>query len=238
MPTSQYPLPPREAERLEALRRYGILDSERETNFDSISQLAAFICQTPISAVTLVDADRQWFKASVGLGEVRETPRSEAFCSHTILDDAVMVVEDATKDVRFAENVYVTGNPHIRFYAGAPLTDRDSHHLGALCVIDTVPRTLSAEQKSALKGLARLVMTELELRSTSTALAESLREAKALREILPTCSYCYNIRNERGEWNTLQDHITDETTSRFSHGVCPTCAKVHFPTLDLFKTST
>jgi hypothetical protein len=148
-----------------------------------------------------------------------------------------MIVEDASEDARFAENALVKGNPHIRFYAGAPLTTSDDQRIGALCVIDTVPRTLSPGQQAALTDLARLVMTQLELRRTSGALADSLREVKALRDILPTCSYCSNIRNEAGEWNTLQDYIMDETTTRFSHEVCPTCAKVHFPNLDLFPAN-
>jgi GAF domain-containing protein len=234
MPAPVHPMPPRESERLEALRRYGILDTDREASFDAISRLAAFICQTPISAVTLVDTDRQWFKATVGLGEIRQTPRVQAFCGHTILGETVMVVEDATKDVRFAENPLVKGNPHIRFYAGAPLTSSEDQKIGALCVIDTVPRSLDPTQKAALTDLSLLVMTQLELRQASGALADSLREVRSLRDVLPTCSYCSNIRNEEGEWNSLHDYIMDETSTRFSHGVCPTCAKVHFPNLDLF----
>jgi GAF domain-containing protein len=237
MTDPDYPIPPHESERLEALRRYGILDTAREASFDAISRLAAFICATPIAAVTLVDNDRQWFKATVGLGDIRQTPREQAFCGHTIQGPAVMIVEDASEDARFAENALVKGNPHIRFYAGAPLTTSDDQRIGALCVIDTVPRTLSPGQQAALTDLARLVMTQLELRRTSGALADSLREVKALRDILPTCSYCSNIRNEAGEWNTLLDYIMDETTTRFSHGVCPTCAKVHFPNLDLFPAN-
>lgn len=229
-----HPIPPHETERLSALRRYRVLDTERERSFDDISKLAAYVCGTPVSAVTLVDANRQWFKASVGLG-ITETSRDQAFCGHTIMADEVMVVEDATQDARFSENGLVTGYPHIRFYAGAPLSTRDSYNIGALCVIDTVPRKLSDGQKDALVALSRLVMTELDLRELNEALAESLGEVKALRDFLPTCSYCSSIRNEKGEWSSLQDYIVGETTTRFSHGVCPACAKVHFPGYDLCK---
>jgi hypothetical protein len=96
-----------------------------------------------------------------------------------------------------------------------------------------VPRVLTDEQKEALTSLSHLVMTELELRKLTGELAEALREVKALRDILPTCSYCRNIRNEKGEWAKLEEYIMDETVTRFSHGVCPDCAKVHFPGLDL-----
>jgi GAF domain-containing protein len=228
MSTASYPLPPNETERLEALRRYRVLDTEREKSFDEISKLAAFICKTPIASVTLVDADRQWFKSIVGL-EATETPRDLSFCTHTILDTGVMVVEDASKDDRFAGNPFVTGNPHVRFYAGAPLTTHDDFAIGALCVIDSVPRVLSPDERSALISLSHLVMTQLELRMLSADLADSLREVKALRDILPTCSYCKNIRNEKGEWDNLEHYIMDETATRFSHGICPTCAKIHFP---------
>jgi len=229
-----HPIPLNETERLGALRRYRVLDTERERSFDDISKLAAYVCGTPISAVTLVDADRQWFKASVGLN-FTALPREQSFCGHTIMTDEVMVVEDADRDGRFAANGLVTGNPHIRFYAGAPLHTRDSYNIGALCVIDSVPRRLSDGQKDALVALSRLVMTELDLRELNDALAESLGEVKALRDILPTCSYCSNIRNEKGEWSSLPDYIMDETTTRFSHGVCPACAQVHFPSFGLYK---
>jgi len=229
-----HPVPPNETERLSALRRYRVLDSEREHCFDDLSRLAAYICGTPISAVTLVDADRQWFKASVGLG-ITGTARDQAFSSHTIMANEVMVVEDATKDARFVANELVTGSPHVRFYAGAPLTTRDSHNIGALCVIDSVPRQLSEAQKDALVTLSRVVMTELDHRALHEALAKTLGEVKALRDVLPTCSYCSNIRNEQGEWSSLQDYILEETTTRFSHGVCPACAQVHFPKFNLYK---
>ncbi len=157
------PLPPNEAERLEKLRRYEILDTLPEDEYDEIVRLVAHICEVPISQISLVDSDRQWFKAAVGL-EATETPRERAFCAHTILNDHPMVVEDAAEDERFHDNPLVTMDPKIRFYAGMPLITPDGHRLGALCAIDHRPRRLSVEQQKALETLSRQVMQLLELR--------------------------------------------------------------------------
>jgi PAS domain-containing protein len=152
-----------EAARLAALRRYGILDTESERVFDDFAALAARICGTPISAISLIDERRQWIKARVGV-DVRETPREVAFCSHTILGTEILVVPDATADARFAANPFVAGEARIRFYAGAPLINPDGFALGALCVVDRTPRTLTAEQADALRILARQVVAQMELR--------------------------------------------------------------------------
>ena len=158
------PLPANEAQRLEALDRYKVLDTPREREFDDLVRLAAQLTQTPISLVSLVDRDRQWFKGRYGL-EVAETTRRLAFCSHTILHpDQLMEVPDATQDQRFANNELVTGPIQLRYYLGAPLVTPDGYALGTLCVLDRQPRQLTSEQKDALSVLARQVMTQLELR--------------------------------------------------------------------------
>jgi len=158
------PLPANERERVEALLRYEILDTGSERLFDDVASLASHICETPIALVTLVDKDRQWFKAKVGLS-ASETSRDVAFCAHAILQRSLFIVRDATEDARFADNPLVTNDPRIRFYAGMPLFTSDGQHaLGTLCVIDRVPRELNSTQKELLEALARQVQALLELR--------------------------------------------------------------------------
>jgi PAS domain S-box-containing protein len=177
------PSPVREAERLEALRRFRILDTLPECEFDDIALLAAHICRTPIAMVSLVDADRQWFKAKVGVAETG-TARDIAFCAHAILGADLFVVPDATADERFAGNPFVTGAAHIRFYAGAPLVTPEGHALGTLCVLDRTPRELAPEQASALGALARQVVSLLELRRAHADLAEIAAARNVAEEAL------------------------------------------------------
>ncbi|HVU71946.1 MAG TPA: sensor domain-containing diguanylate cyclase [Mycobacteriales bacterium] len=164
------PLPDDEQLRLNALRRYGILDSEPEIAFDDVAALASQLAGTPIALVSLVDEGRQWFKARLGL-DVGETPRDIAFCAHAILEpDDVFVVPSARDDERFSDNPLVTGDPHIQFYAGAPLVTPDGHALGTVCVLDTQPRTLSAPERDGLQRLARTVIAHFEARRVAHAL--------------------------------------------------------------------
>ncbi|MCQ4297772.1 PAS domain S-box protein [Pseudomonas stutzeri] len=148
---------PRELSRLAALLRYEILDTPEETAFDDFTELAAQMCDTPIALISLVDDRRQWFKSRVGL-EVSETPREISFCTYTITGDEIFEVPDTLQDPRFRNNPLVLGDPHIRFYAGTPLTSPDGHNLGTLCVIDRQPRRLSVEQRETLERLGRQVI--------------------------------------------------------------------------------
>lgn len=179
------PLPDNESERLEALRSYDILDTDPEAEFDGMVQLAASICKTPISAISLVDQDRQWFKAIVGLG-AKETTRDLAFCAHTILQNDILIVKDALEDERFFDNPLVVDEPKIRFYAGVPLITTDGHPLGTICVIDRVPRELSAEQLLALKVLSSHVMTQFELRLSHRKINQYYRALRDTEKMLST----------------------------------------------------
>ena len=167
------PLPENEAARLEALRRYGILDTLPEAAYDDITRLAAHICGTPMAVISLIDADRQWFKSRQGV-PAEDTARDVSFCAHAILQGDVFEVPDAREDARFSGNPLVTGEMGLRFYAGAPLVTEEGEALGSVCVLDRAPRTLDAAQKAALQSLSRLVMSQLELRRGEGRHAEML----------------------------------------------------------------
>ena len=155
-------IPENENERLEKLREYCVLDTEQEQSFDCITRIIARMIGVPISLVSLVDQDRQWFKARYGL-DVNETPREAAFCAHAILGDDVFVVNDALEDERFWDNPLVVDEPSVRFYASAPLITPDGYKIGTLCAIDNQPKEITDEHKLLLTELASLVIDELEL---------------------------------------------------------------------------
>jgi anti-sigma regulatory factor (Ser/Thr protein kinase) len=178
-----------EAGRLKALHQYRILDTEPERAFDDLTLIASQICGVPIALISLVDEDRQWFKSRIGL-EARESSRSVSFCAHAILQDGIFTVPDASKDKRFCDNPFVTSNPGIRFYAGAPITTEDGFALGTLCVIDYVPRQLSDNQNKALQALERQVAAQLELRRNIEELRVALQGIDTLSALVPYCSTC------------------------------------------------
>lgn len=153
------PIPVDELLRLETLRNLKILDTDPEERFDRVTRLAKRIFGTPIALVSLVDGDRQWFKSRLGL-DATETPRDISFCGHAILNDEVLVVNDAHDDERFNDNPLVTGDPNIRFYAGCPLSAPDGQKVGTLCIIDREPRTLAEEDLAMLAELGRMVEEE------------------------------------------------------------------------------
>lgn len=177
------PLPPDEPERLEELYSLEVLDTGINHQLEIITQIASRIFGAPIALVSLVDAERQWFKAKRGL-EATETPRELAFCAHAILDRETMVVKNATEDERFADNPLVTGDPNIRFYAGAPLITKSGYPLGTLCVIDTEPRTVSDEDVKTLRQLASLAVGILQT-ETKQAKLEAQTQAAATHNRTP-----------------------------------------------------
>ena len=164
-----------DAARVDALQKYAILDSEPEQAFDDLTLLASYVCRTPIALISLVDENRQWFKAKIGISAT-ETSRDIAFCSTAIQQEDVFVVPDALQDERFRTNPLVVSEPNIRFYAGAPLINEDGYALGTLCVIDRMPRNLGADQELALKALSRLVLMQMEFRRNLLLLKEALSD--------------------------------------------------------------
>lgn len=155
--------------RLKALFEYDVLDTQAEKIFDDLTELASEICETPISLISLVDPDRQWFKSKVGL-DAESTDRDIAFCSHAILQDDIFEIQDALKDERFFDNPLVTSAPNIRFYAGTPLRTPSGYKIGTLCVISDHPKKLSDRQKKSLKLLGREVIAQLEIRMSNIKL--------------------------------------------------------------------
>ncbi|TXN22463.1 ATP-binding protein [Methylobacterium sp. WL9] len=172
------PIPPNEAERLRALQDLRILGSAPEPHFDAVCRTACALFSVPVALVTLVDADTLWAKASCGIA-VGTIPREGAFCSRTILSDAVVVAEDAACDARFADSPLVTGAPHARFYAGAPLILRTGLRVGSLCLLDVVPRTFSDAQSRQLQDLAEIVVAHLRLRAANADKAQAVADQQS-----------------------------------------------------------
>ncbi|HEX4030103.1 MAG TPA: GAF domain-containing sensor histidine kinase [Terracidiphilus sp.] len=172
------PIPDDDSARLATLYSYSILDTAPEQGYDDVTALACFICDTPFSTITLVDKDRQWFKSEVGFG-TNQTGRTDGFCACAILQPEPLIVQDTLLDPCFAENPFVLGGPKIRFYAGTPLVAPNGHILGTVCVFDTKPRALSAQQVSALEALSRQVMARFEIR---LRMVEAERAAAAVMQ--------------------------------------------------------
>lgn len=193
------PLPPDEEQRLEALARYEVLDTLPEASFDELVRLAAEICDTPIALMSLVDANRQWFKSAVGL-DIKETPRSVAFCAHAILEREMFTVADAARDDRFARNPLVVGSPHLRFYAGAPIQPATGSAIGTVCVLDRVPRVLSDFQRNALRVIGEQVTAQLELRRHIRELAHSQEQLRRQRDTV------LRLREEADELRSFVIH--------------------------------
>ncbi len=197
-------LPPYEDRRLSALEATQLLDTPPEERFDRITRIASHLFEVPVALVSLVDKNRQWFKSCYGLG-VRETARNISFCGHAILGPDAFVVENAQNDERFSDNPLVTGEPSIRFYAGAPLEDRFGNRLGTLCLIDRKPRTFSDQDRHNLRDLADMVEREFQYQELGSYYGERARALNILNEIA--------LDNDDGESRRVQRAL--ETANRF-----------------------
>ncbi|MEW9797257.1 hybrid sensor histidine kinase/response regulator [Alteromonas sp. CYL-A6] len=198
------PHPESEAKRLTELLSFDVLDTEAEALFDELTLLASEICQTPIALISLVDQDRQWFKSNHGL-DASETPRNVSFCAHAILQHDVMEVRDTHSDQRFFDNPLVTEEPHIRFYAGSPLVTSGGEAIGTVCVISDRPKTLTIEQKKALKSISKTIVAHLELRRKNQELR---RTSQIQSDFLSYVSH--EIRTQLNGISTLSGLLEQE----------------------------
>jgi len=205
-----------EAARLKALHAYHILDTDPEQAFDDLTLLASQVCGTPIALITLVDEKRQWFKSKIGI-DVDETARNISFCSHAIEQPGLFVVPDTLSDGRFRDNPMVVSEPHIRFYAGAPLLTRDGDPLGTICVVDSKPRVLTDDQRAALNALRRQAESQLELRRKLDELRLAIDGLEKLGSLLPYCSRCalnITIPADPAAMTTVGDGVTELLTNK------------------------
>lgn len=216
------PLPPDEADRLQALHSYAVLDTAHDEALGAIVRVASAVCGAPIAVVSLVDAARQWFAATWGVGDLKETPREVAFCAYTILTPELMIVEDARRDDRFAHNPLVIGDLNIRFYAGCPLVDSAGFALGTLCVLGTTPRTLNAVQAGVLRELATAVVRLLEARRADNerllALEASRRHGELLllaEELARIGHLRFEVASQRSHWSAQQYRIYGRDPAEF-----------------------
>lgn len=207
----------KELERLKNLTSYSILDTLPEEDYDNLTTIAAEICDTPISLISLVDKERQWFKSNHGLG-ARQTPREYAFCAHAINDSENMfIIQDARKDNRFHDNPLVTGEPHVIFYAGIPLISDEGYPLGTLCVIDHKPKELNQNQIQSLSALSKQVMNLLELRKSKYLLEQTLVSLKEKNEKLDRFALlaAHDFKSPLIEISYLTQIFSEEYASRF-----------------------
>lgn len=196
-----------ESSRLDALKSLDILDSEPEEFFDTITKIASTIVQVPISLVSLIDKDRQWFKSKQGI-DVSETPRNISFCTHAVEQGEKLIVEDALLDERFSQNPLVKDNPHIRFYAGIPIKSIGGYSIGTLCVIDSKPKKLTDSELLALEDLAELATREIRFRERIKATQKSLviTENK-FKNIFDNAAIGIAMVEPNGRWREVNDEL-------------------------------
>ena len=200
-------LPDNEQQRLEKLKSLGLLDTEFEEFFDSITRVAAFIMNVPIALMSLIDHDRQWFKSRHGIS-FSETPRDIAFCAHALLNKQPLIVEDATQDQRFSDNPAVTGEAHVRFYVGIPILSLEGYVLGTLCAVDTHPRKLVASELDALQDLARLISNEIQNRERAHLSSTLISHSQSRFEnIFNNAAIGIGLVCLDGQWQQVNDEL-------------------------------
>jgi two-component system, NtrC family, sensor kinase len=217
-------IPKNEEDRLKDLLRLEVLDTNSEQHFDELTKLASEICGTKISLISLIDSDRQWFKSKVGL-DASETPRNISWCGHAILKDEIFEIPDAELDDRFRDNPLYTGQPHVRFYAGAPLKTSHGFNIGTLCVIDSEPKKLTHWQKESLQVLARQVVLLLEARLREKKLELINEKLDVIVKNIPLNLVTYNFDGEinwvNDQWSKDFDFSPDELISKKISQVLP-----------------
>jgi GAF domain-containing protein len=191
--------------RLEALRAYHILDTNPEAAFDNLARLATYICETPVSLVTFLEQDRQFFKAKVGYPLPDSIPADITFCQHILLENDIVEVEDTTQDPRFRNNPFVAGTPHVRFYVSAPLVTSDGHKVGSICAFDFKPHRLTPQQREALRTLAQEVVSHLELRRARLQLEQERQDLENLLRLVNDTAETGVVKS-RQELFVKQDH--------------------------------
>ncbi|HSG89715.1 MAG TPA: GAF domain-containing protein [Pseudomonadales bacterium] len=219
---SNAPKPLNEDERLAALATYDVLDSDPEQGTDDLVALAAGLAGTPIALISIVDAERQWFKARIGFADC-ETSRSGSFCAWALHSREPMIVADARRDPRFADSPIVAGEDGVRFYAGFPLWTSQDVCLGTLCVLDHEPRELAPERIALLERVARSVVAQFESRKMAAQLAEALERVRILGDLVPVCAYCRRVREDDEYRRSLESWLDEQTDMSFTHGICGEC---------------
>ena len=199
-------VPENEDERLKALHTYDILDTIPEAEYDAITRLASYICQAPFALISFIDETRQWYKSAIGL-PLSQTPRAETFCQYTLMDDALVEVPDAKLSEVFGDFEHVKGGFGARFYVSAPLVDPDGYRLGTLCVFDQQPKTLTPEQRDALKTLAGAVISQLSLRKQKKALEKNLLRHQEFFTLSNSSSEIHYIADETSKIELINNAV-------------------------------
>ena len=217
-------IPDNDNERLDALRRYNILDTPPEEAFDRFTSIIATICEVPIALISFVDKDRIWFKSHYGIN-TNQVGRDPGLCASAIINREFYQISDTLKDSRTVDHPMVKGGKNIRFYAASPLTSHDGHQLGVICILDKVPRTLSEEQTFILEQLSKIIMDEMELRLSTNNLLETmgrLHDAESrpedMEKFITICAWSKKVK-VGNKWMKIEDFLRSRHGYRISHGI-------------------